>query len=55
MNDLIVKYDEAIATNDVMDQNLVDARQRIAVLLDSVKDNEANLVMISGYRRELET
>ncbi len=53
LNDLIVKYDEAIATNDVMDQNLVDARQRIAVLLDSVKDNEANLVMISRYRREI--
>ncbi|MCF4100488.1 hypothetical protein L1I30_02300 [Gillisia sp. M10.2A] len=53
LNDLIVKYDEAIATNDVMDQDLVDARQRIAVLLDSVKDNDANLVMISRYRREI--
>lgn len=53
LNDLIVKYDEAIATNEVMDQNLVDARQRISVLLDSVKDAEANLVLISRYRREI--
>lgn len=53
LNDLIIKYDEAIATNEVMDQNLVDARQRISVLLDSVKDAEANLVLISRYRREI--
>lgn len=53
LNDLIVKYDEAIATNEVMDQDLVDARQRISVLLDSVKDAEANLVLISRYRREI--
>ncbi len=53
LNDLIVKYDEAIATNEVMDQDLVEARQRITVLLDSVKDSEANLVLISRYRREI--
>ena len=55
LNDLIIKYDEAIANNEVMDQNLVDARQRISVLLDSVKDAEANLVLISRYRREINT
>lgn len=53
LNDLIIKYDEAIATNEVMDQDLVDARQRISVLLDSVKDAEANLVLVSRYRREI--
>lgn len=53
LNDLIIKYDEAIATNEVMDQDLVEARQRISVLLDSVKDSEANLVLISRYRREI--
>jgi len=53
LNDLIIKYDEAISTNDVMDQNLVDARERISILLDSVKDSEANLVLISRYRREI--
>ena len=53
LNELIVKYDEAIQENDVMDQDLVNARDRISRLLDSVKDNEANLVLISRYRREI--
>jgi hypothetical protein len=53
LNDLIVKYDEAIEENEIMDQNLVDARARIDRLLDSVKDNEANIVLISRYRREI--
>ena len=53
LNDLIVKYDEAIATNEVMDQDMADARERISRLLDSVKDSEANLVLISRYRREI--
>ena len=53
LNDLIVKYDEAIEENQIMDQNLVDARDRIERLLDSVEDNEANLVLISRYRREI--
>jgi len=53
LNDLIVKYDEAIEENEIMDQNLVDARDRIERLLDSVEDNEANIVLISRYRREI--
>ena len=53
LNELIVKYDEAIDENEIMDQDLVNARDRIARLLDSVKDNEANLVLISRYRREI--
>ncbi|MBT8295245.1 MAG: hypothetical protein KJO51_02405 [Gramella sp.] len=53
LNELIVKYDEAIEENEIMDQDLVNARDRIAKLLDSVKDNEANLVLISRYRREI--
>ncbi len=53
LNDLIIKYDEAIQENEVMDQDLVEARERISLLLDSVQDNEANLVLISRYRREI--
>ncbi|MGA8853903.1 MAG: hypothetical protein WB492_06970 [Christiangramia sp.] len=53
LNDLIIKYDDAIEENEVMDQDLVNARDRISRLLDSVKDNEANLVLISRYRREI--
>ncbi|SFB71049.1 hypothetical protein SAMN04487907_101199 [Zunongwangia mangrovi] len=53
LNELIVKYDEAIDENEIMDQNLVDARERINRLLDSVQDYEANLVLITRYRREI--
>lgn len=53
LNELIVKYDEAIEENEVMDQDLVNARERISRLLDSVEDNEANIVLISRYRREI--
>ena len=53
LNELIVKYDEAIDENQIMDQNLVDARERINRLLDSVQDYEANLVLITRYRREI--
>lgn len=53
LNELIVKYDEAIDENEIMDQNLVEARERINQLLDSVQDYEANLVLITRYRREI--
>ncbi|WBL22109.1 MULTISPECIES: hypothetical protein [unclassified Zunongwangia] len=53
LNELIVKYDQAIDENEIMDQNLVNARERINRLLDSVKDYEANLVLITRYRREI--
>jgi len=53
LNELIVNYDEAIEENEVMDQDLVNARERISRLLDSVEDNEANIVLISRYRREI--
>lgn len=53
LNDLIVKYDEAIEENEGLDSELVAARERIVMLRDSVKDNEANLALISRYRREV--
>ncbi|WP_459210077.1 hypothetical protein [Aquimarina rhabdastrellae] len=53
LGELITKYDNAIALNEVMDDHLLKAKQRIVVLLDSVKDNEANLRLIARYRREV--
>lgn len=47
LNDLIVKYDEAIAENEGLDSELVAARERIVSLRDSVQDMEANLALIS--------
>lgn len=53
LNDLIVKYDEAIAENEGLDSELSEARNRIVALRDSVQDMEANLTLISRYRREV--
>lgn len=53
LNDLIVKYDEAIAENEGLDSELVAARERIVALRDSVQDMEANLALISRYRQEV--
>lgn len=53
LNELITKYDNAIALNESMDEHLLSAKERIAQLLDSVKNNEANLALISKYRRQI--
>ena len=53
LNDLIVKYDEAIAENEGLDTELSAARNRIVALRDSVQDMEANLALIARYRREV--
>ena len=53
LNDLIIKYDEAIGDNEELDRELVAARERIVALRDSVQDMEANLALISRYRREV--
>lgn len=53
LNDLIVKYDEAIAENEGLDQELVAARERITTLRDSVQDMEASVALVARYRREV--
>lgn len=53
LNELIVKYDEAIAENEGMDTELVAARERILALRDSVQGMEANIAVLNRYRREV--
>lgn len=53
LNSLIVKYDEAIAENEGLDAELVEARDRIVTLRDSVEGMEANLAVLSKFRREV--
>ncbi len=53
LNDLIVKYDEAIAENEGLDEELTAARERIVTLRDSVQEMEASLALISRYRQEV--
>jgi hypothetical protein len=53
LQDLIADYDEVIQDNEIKDQGLIEARNRIEVLLDSVKDAEANVALIRRYKIEI--
>ena len=53
LEELIANYDEIIQENELKDKDLLAARDRIGVLLDSVKDTEANLDLIQRYKVEV--
>lgn len=53
LEELIANYDEIIQDNELKDNDLIAARERIERLLDSVKDTEANLALIKRYRIEV--
>ena len=50
---LIANYDEVIKDNGLKDRDLLAARERISVLLDSVKDAKANISLIERYKIEI--
>ena len=54
LSDLIANYDELIKDNELKDNELLAARERIENLLDSVKRMEANVGLIARYRAELD-
>ena len=53
LESLIKEYDVGIQENDIKDKDLLAAKERIQVLLDSVKDSEANMALIRRYRSEI--
>jgi len=53
LEELIANYDVIIKENEIKDQELLDARERIVVLLDSVKDAQANIDLIRRYKIEI--
>lgn len=53
LEELLVNYNIAIEDNRSKDRDLVDARNRIEQLLDSVKDAQANVDLIRRYRIEI--
>ena len=53
LESLIKEYDVVIQENDIKDKDLLAARERIEILLDSVKDAEANVQLIRRYRSEI--
>lgn len=52
LEELIANYDEVIQDNELKDKDLLAARERIEILLDSVKDSEANVALIQRYKEE---
>ncbi len=53
LEELIANYDEIIQDNELKDKDLLAARERIEVLLDSVKAAEANVALIGRYKAEI--
>ena len=50
---LVVSYNEILQDNKLTDKDLIAARDRIIVLLDSVKDYKANLSIITRYKAQV--
>jgi len=53
LQELIANYDEVIQDNEIKDKDLLEARERIEVLLNSVKDSKANIALIRRYKSEI--
>lgn len=53
LEELITNYDEIIQDNQLKDKDLLAARERIELLLDSVKGMEANIGLIERYKVEV--
>lgn len=53
LEELLVNYNIAIEENQTKDKQLIEARDRIEQLLDSVKGAQANLDLIRRYRIEV--
>ena len=53
LQELIANYDEVIQDNEIKDKDLLEARKRIEVLLNSVEDSKANIALIRRYKSEI--
>ncbi|HZW77869.1 MAG TPA: hypothetical protein VFF21_06155 [Flavobacteriaceae bacterium] len=54
LESLIANYDEIIKDNEIKDKEILAARERITVLLDSVKQAQANVNLLDRYRTEID-
>lgn len=53
LEELIDNYNQVIEDNDIKNKELLDARGRIVILLDSVKDAETNIALLRRYKGEI--
>ncbi len=51
---LLANYNEIIEENELKDREIIDARDRITVLLDSVKKSQADLKLLDHYRNKVD-
>lgn len=51
---LIANYDKVIEDNELKDKEIISARDRINILLDSIKKSEANVALIDRYKNEID-
>lgn len=53
LEELIGNYNQVIDDNDLKNKDLLEARERIVILLDSVKDADANISLLIRYKGEI--
>lgn len=53
LEELIANYNEVIQENEIKDEQLLAARDRIEILLDSLKDADANVALLKRYKRQI--
>lgn len=51
LDEMVKQYDQAIAENEVVNQDLVDAKQRIQLLKDSLKASENSAKSLYAYKK----
>lgn len=53
LEEILGNYDTVIQENELKDEQLLQARERIEVLLDSIKQTQVNANLIKRYRAEI--
>ena len=50
LNALTLQYDEVIADNKIVNDDLIDARERIDNLVDSLTNSQSSVKDLIGYK-----
>jgi len=53
LKELSDTYTELLKDNEIQDKELIEARDRINILLDSVEDSKANVALLRRYKSEI--
>ena len=53
LEEILGNYDTVIQENELKDEQLLQARERIEVLLDSIRQTQVNANLIKRYRAEI--